>query len=392
MNHLGTRWCGAGWAIGLALAVACPFAEAAEEFGRSWPEVGGEGALLLAMARSADTARQADAWLRAAGAVGVPDNSGERAWFETTALDQVRTRAEVEALGQPGLVARRGDWTLRWWPLNAEAVVVLTRGDEVVFSVCGWVGPVGAEPRPWAPPGREPRVLEDIDGDGDPDVLLVFYSGGAHCCHTLLHVDCGEEAGLVAFAHTEHGEPVYRDVDDDGRFEVLVRDATFAYWNECYALSPQPEVIYRIRGGRYVLAADLMHRFGARLEDFETDLAELARIQARLPRYLELLADPSTDWNALRGEDAELAGHFGSGGWRAEGVVVKSAVWGVFLELAYAGRVDDAFAAVERVWPPGVSGRGEFLRELVRIMSGSAHARDLPWIGELLDRAAAAGP
>ena len=37
----------------------------------------------------------------------------------------------------------------------------------------------------------------DINGDGEPDLVFVGYSGGAHCCWTYWIVSLGGRPGLI---------------------------------------------------------------------------------------------------------------------------------------------------------------------------------------------------
>jgi hypothetical protein len=80
----------------------------------------------------------------------------------------------------------------------------------------------------------------ELGGDKTPDLLVATSSGGAHCCETvrvwalgaspkpLLEYDSGNAAGFEV-----------RDLDGDGRRELVIGDDSFAYFDDlCYACSP----------------------------------------------------------------------------------------------------------------------------------------------------------
>ncbi len=82
---------------------------------------------------------------------------------------------------------------------------------------------------------------EEITGDKVHELLVRTFSGGAHCCETL-RVYAMEPAApkllLVYQANNAMGAQV-RDLDGDGRKELLLGDDTFAYFDDlCYACSP----------------------------------------------------------------------------------------------------------------------------------------------------------
>ena len=85
-----------------------------------------------------------------------------------------------------------------------------------------------------------PVTVRDLDGDGEPEVLIDLYTGGAHCCFytVILRYDGGTYRGSVAF----WGDPDYslRDLDRDGRPELVTADDRFAYAFTFYAASVLP--------------------------------------------------------------------------------------------------------------------------------------------------------
>ena len=97
-----------------------------------------------------------------------------------------------------------------------------------------------------------PVTARDLDGDGEPEILVDLYTGGAHCCYwtAILHYD----------GHTYRsnavlwGDPGYelRDLDGDGRPEILTNDDRFAYQFAAYVFSVLPVQVDRYEHGRIV--------------------------------------------------------------------------------------------------------------------------------------------
>jgi hypothetical protein len=109
------------------------------------------------------------------------------------------------------------------------------------------VGPAGY--------GNRPSVfVRDLDGDGEPEVLLDLYWGGAHCCFwsRIYRYDVGAARYRVSLHFW--GDPSYRlrDVDGDGRPEFVTADDRFAYRFAAFAFSGMPIQIWSYRAGKFI--------------------------------------------------------------------------------------------------------------------------------------------
>lgn len=110
---------------------------------------------------------------------------------------------------------------------------------------------VGGAPAIFPLHQKSVRVV-DLDANGEPEVLVDAYSGGAHCCEsTRIYRFHGG-----AYTHTTHqwGNQAYRlrDLDGDGRPELVSADDTFSYAFSAFAFSRWPIRIFDERGGRLV--------------------------------------------------------------------------------------------------------------------------------------------
>jgi hypothetical protein len=132
--------------------------------------------------------------------------------------------------------------------------LTIARGGTVVYdqpvvakfcaTLC-WPGPVTG--------GRPAVQVVDLEHDGEPDVALNLYSGGAHCC-TVVQV-FSFDPGTMTYFKTERtfGDPDARIVDlrQDRRFEFLTADDSFAYEFTDFAGSGLPIEILTFAGGQF---------------------------------------------------------------------------------------------------------------------------------------------
>jgi subtilisin-like proprotein convertase family protein len=103
-----------------------------------------------------------------------------------------------------------------------------------------------------------PVTVRDLDGDGEPEVLVDLYTGGAHCCSytVILRYEGDTYRGTVAL----WGDPGYslQDLDRDGRPELVTADDRFAYAFTFYAASFLP---LRVESYDHGTLTDVTSRF-----------------------------------------------------------------------------------------------------------------------------------
>jgi hypothetical protein len=82
----------------------------------------------------------------------------------------------------------------------------------------------------------------DFENDKTPELLVTTYSGGAHCCETLRVWTLEPKAPrkILEYEAGNAGGFDVRDLDGNGRLELLLGDDSFAYFDDLsYAYSPR---------------------------------------------------------------------------------------------------------------------------------------------------------
>jgi hypothetical protein len=94
-------------------------------------------------------------------------------------------------------------------------------------------------------------LLQDLDKDFQPEVIIKTFSGGAHCCtnHRIYSWQNNKFVSTdTGFLDGMGGE--FSDIDKDGIFEFITHDNAFLYAFSSYAGSYPPSLIYRFYRGK----------------------------------------------------------------------------------------------------------------------------------------------
>ena len=101
--------------------------------------------------------------------------------------------------------------------------------------------------------GQGALTVADLDGDGEPEVIVDLYTGGAHCCSYSRVYRYDPATGTYTDTLHLWGDPGYRleDVSGDGKPEFVSADDRFAYAFTDYAASGLPIQIFAYAGGAF---------------------------------------------------------------------------------------------------------------------------------------------
>lgn len=169
----------------------------------------------------------------------------------------------------------------------------------------------------------------DITGEGQPDLVIHEYTGGAHCC-SLFHIfELGEKFRHIQTIELEDSSTDFKNLDDDPALELPMNDWAFAYWKTSFADSPAPKVILKYSDGQYRMAPTLMRKPALSPVELNGAAASIR---------------PLPEWN-----DPEQK--------------IPPALWREMLNLIYSGNMDQAWSLFNLAWPEGIAGKQEFLEE-----------------------------
>lgn len=170
--------------------------------------------------------------------------------------------------------------------------------------------------------------VEDINGDGQPDLAIEGFSGGAHCCWTYYYVSLGSIPGLVGKIANTHGIAVLPKAEL--KHAVLATDDSgFDNFDGlCYACSPSRAIYLVLNQDKFETAG---RYFAA---EYDKSIAE-ARAQLTPEKLAQFRqSDPAANANPT---------------WELNDV--KSAVLSIVLGYLYSARQDQAWKELENLWP-----------------------------------------
>jgi hypothetical protein len=126
------------------------------------------------------------------------------------------------------------------------------RYDITVDDICGTGCILLADDATTKPTDSILKVL-DLDGDGEPEVLLDTFSGGAHCCLTTRLLSWNGTGYTPTDESWRDTGYVLKDADADGRFELVGFDPRFIdYFVSAHAASSEPALVLRVDKGAFV--------------------------------------------------------------------------------------------------------------------------------------------
>ncbi len=140
----------------------------------------------------------------------------------------------------------------------SDVTLTITRSGTTLYSAAADSTFCGTECWPDHPGGPPFLHVVDLDGDGQTEVVLDLYSGGAHCCSLDEIYSIDPTTGAVSQAEHVWGDPEGRleDLSHDGRLEFVSADDRFAYTFDAYAFSALPIEIERFVGGAFIDVTD----------------------------------------------------------------------------------------------------------------------------------------
>lgn len=184
------------------------------------------------------------------------------------------------------------------------------------------------------------RSTLDKTGDGIPDVMIDYFSGGAHCCSSTYFVNLGNTVDLVEVLNTDNAGLEVTGINPKGGLRFATNENAFAYWNMSYAGSPMPEVILEFKNGELRPNFEMMKKPAPTLAKLKAK-ARTASLKISNAPYTEI------------------------------GMDFQEAFWGEMLDLIYSGHEDLAWQYFELVWPNKKAGKEKFTTDFKEALAES---------------------
>ena len=111
-----------------------------------------------------------------------------------------------------------------------------------VFADGKEVAKLEGEDTGFADPPVSVQIAELDPSNAQPEVVVSFYTGGAHCCSatSVLTANADGSSWSTVDVGEFDGGPLLTDLDGDGHYEFQTRDNAFLYAFACYACSEAP--------------------------------------------------------------------------------------------------------------------------------------------------------
>lgn len=184
------------------------------------------------------------------------------------------------------------------------------------------------------------RKTADKTGDGIPDVMIEYYSGGAHCCYSTYFFNLGDSLDLIELLHTDNTSLGVMGLNPNGGLRFGTSENAFAYWNISYAGSPMLGVILEFQKGELRPNFELMKRPAPSFAKLKSTARVATRKISNVP-YTEV------------------------------GMDFEEAFWSEMLNLIYSGHEDLAWQYFELVWPIDKPGKDKFAADFKEALAES---------------------
>jgi hypothetical protein len=104
-------------------------------------------------------------------------------------------------------------------------------------------------------------IGKDITGNGIPNIVIAGHTGGKVCCYIYYILEFAEELKLIDTVEAAPSSSGFKDIDNDGKYEIVTNDSIFMYWNLASAASPYPQVVLELnQSNNYAVANDVMRK------------------------------------------------------------------------------------------------------------------------------------
>lgn len=181
-----------------------------------------------------------------------------------------------------------------------------------------------------------------ITGPLSKNLVISSWNGGAHCCYSLRIFNINDAFQEIFFLENVNYMPTFIDINQDGIFEIHIRDDFLAYRFSAFAQSATADVILKYNGEKYVIAPEYMLRPPVNLASLNAEISS---------------------WRAEIFESGDME--------RLPYPFMKT-----LTDLFFSGRRDTALELIDLTWPPGIGTKVKFLEEYKQALMDSKFYTD----------------
>lgn len=228
-------------------------------------------------------------------------------------------------------------------PETPKAGFEIWKGGKRVASGTGYSYAIGyALQEDQSPDSVNPKVGDDLTGEGLPDLFLSEWSGGAHCCYTFHLFQLGTEFRKIqSLPLLDADESAFVQRPGVKGLVLASNDySAFAYFPSDFAGSPAGRVFLSYQQGRFRLDMALMRATAPKP-------GEIGRCAALFKR--------SREWKTAQ----------------------PMGMWYYATDLIYTGHESDALRFLEGSWGGKAADRDRYLAEYQRRLKKSVYYPEL---------------
>lgn len=160
----------------------------------------------------------------------------------------------------------------------------------------------------------------DLDDNGKKEIVIEYYSGGAHCC-TSMNIYSLENDKFTVLDSMEWGNSFFdiKDLDGDGSYEIEGVNDMFAYAFTNFAQSCFPAAIYKFKNGKLYLAnKEFKEKVLKDIKEYKDQLKEYTKTGFECPSTADEETF-NTDAGAVKAILAAIVGDYYTIGMTDEG-------------------------------------------------------------------------
>lgn len=221
---------------------------------------------------------------------------------------------------------------------------------------------IGTEPGWLSFRNQDTNPIEDVTGDGEPDLVIYINAGGAWRFNNFIFIySLGDEIDIIA--HVSEVLEDLKDMDNKPGLEIIGRDQ----FNYGFATVDMfsPSFIMRYDGKQYVLAPDLMKKSPLTKEELEGKIVE---IKAEIGKPVQYL-DQATCAPCSKEVGSEMGSFKYSDYMKNNNLAAEQYLTNIvdeIFDLIYSGRYFQAVQIIDATWPGTKEEKEAFLKDLKR--------------------------